>query len=149
MRKLIERFASLVKADNIKAEDLDQDQLAKLLGAIDKNDHPSAGPMMKLALFTGLGRGELCRLEWRNLDFQRRFITIRGPKSGKDQIIPMNDAAYGLLTVRTVTIAPMCFPTPRGSGGSTSPRRSTVTWRPSEDAMPICSRKGGDRENRT
>jgi len=101
--------------DNVKTEDLDQDQLARLLAAIDRDDHPQAGPMMKLALFTGMRRGELFRLEWRDLDFQRRFITIRGPKSGKDQIIPMNDAAYGLLTAHPQRDdSPYVFPNAKG-----------------------------------
>ena len=49
--------------------------------------------MMKLALFTGMRRGEMFKLRWSDIDYNRGFILIRNPKGGIDQKIPLNDAA--------------------------------------------------------
>jgi integrase len=42
-------------------------------------------------------RGELFKLRWEDVDFERGFIHIRDPKGGQDQVIPLNDAARKLL----------------------------------------------------
>ena len=83
--------------NNLKTEDLTSEQLTKLLNAIAEDDHPQAGPMMKMILFSGMRRGELFKLKWRDVDYQRGFINIRDPKGGPDQKIPLNDAARELL----------------------------------------------------
>ena len=83
--------------DNVKTEDLTTEQLQALIKAIDKDKHPIAGPMMKMALFTGMRRGEMFRLKWSDIDFHRGFINIRDPKGGRDEKIPLNDAARDLL----------------------------------------------------
>lgn len=85
------------KVDNQKTEDLTPEQLWALLKAIDKDKHPLAGSMMKMALFTGLRRGEMFKLKWSDINFERGFIHIRDPKGGPDQMIPLNDAARELL----------------------------------------------------
>jgi integrase len=78
--------------NNLKTEDLDPDQLSALLKVIDEDTHPYAGPMMRMALFTGMRRGEMFRLKWSDVDFHRGFIHIRDPKPGKDQVIPLKPA---------------------------------------------------------
>jgi integrase len=83
--------------DNTKTEDLTAKQLDKLLKTIAKDKHPVAGAMMKMALFTGMRRGEMFRLKWSDINFERGFIHIRDPKGGKPQMIPLNDAARDLL----------------------------------------------------
>jgi integrase len=42
-------------------------------------------------------RGELFKLRWEDVDFERGFIHIRDPKGGQDQVIPLNDAARSCL----------------------------------------------------
>lgn len=82
---------------NLVTEDLTQEQLQNLLDAIDKDDHAQAGPMMKMALFTGMRRGEMFRLKWKDINLERGFINIRDPKGGPDQKIPLNEATRELL----------------------------------------------------
>ncbi len=96
--------------DNIKTEDLTSSQIKKLLKVIDKDKHPAAGPMMKLALYTGMRRGEMFRLHWKDVDFERGFIWIRNPKGGKDQKIPLNEAARKLLKNHPKTKSRYVFP---------------------------------------
>jgi integrase len=84
--------------NNLKTENLSPEQLKQLLKAIDNDTHPQAGPMMLLALFSGMRRNEMFRLQWSDIDFDRGFIHIRDPKGGVDQTIPLNDAARELLS---------------------------------------------------
>jgi integrase len=87
----------LPKLNNHRTEDLTPDQFQDLLDAIEKDKHPVAGPMMLCALYTGMRRGKMFKLEWSDLDFERGFIRLRDPKGGKDQTIPMNSQARKLL----------------------------------------------------
>jgi integrase len=85
------------RVNNIRTEFLTSEQLKALLKAIDADENIQAGNMMKMALFTGMRRGELFKLRWEDVDFERGFIYIRDPKGGQDQVIPLNDAARKLL----------------------------------------------------
>lgn len=91
------------RVNNLKTEDLSSEQLKRLLKAIDEDIHPAAGPMMKMALFTGMRRGEMFKLKWSDVDFRKGFIQIRDPKGGIDQTIPLNEAARELLRNRVKT----------------------------------------------
>lgn len=85
------------KVNNLTTEDLTPDQLQALLQAIEADPHPVAGPMMLTALYTGMRRGEMFRLEWKDLDFERGVIHLRDPKGGVDQTIPMNETVRNLF----------------------------------------------------
>ena len=64
------------KTNNIQTEDLTGEELARLLEAIEKDPHEHAGAMMKLALFSGMRRGEMFELQWEDINFERGFILI-------------------------------------------------------------------------
>ena len=51
----------LPRAQSLKTEDLAPEELAELLKAIDEDDHPFAGPIMRLALFSGLRKSEILK----------------------------------------------------------------------------------------
>ena len=86
-----------VKVDNQKTEDLNPEQLKRLLDEIDKSKDVEAKAIMRLALYTGMRRGEMFKLKWNDIDFQRGFIAIRNPKGGVSQKIPLNDQARQVL----------------------------------------------------
>ena len=100
---------------NLVTEDLNPEQLLNLLKAIDKDLHPQAGTMMKLALFTGMRRGEMFKLKWKHVDFERAFINIKDPKGGQDQTIPLNSSARNLLESHPQTQSPFVFPGRNGN----------------------------------
>ena len=100
----------LPKANNEKTEDLTPDELSRLLEAIEKADNIPAANLMRMALFTGTRRGELFRLQWTDLDFERGFIHLRDTKGGKDQIIPMNAEARKILESHERTGSAFVFP---------------------------------------
>jgi len=102
------------RVDNEKTEDLNPDQLASLLKAIDKDTNIQAANMMRMALFTGMRRGEMFKLKWRHVDFNRCFINIKDPKGGPDQKIPLNDDAKELLESHPRTKSQFVFPGRRG-----------------------------------
>ena len=86
-----------VRVDNRVTEDLSANQLKRLLEAIDESTDIEAANIMRMALFTGMRRGELFKLKWSDIDFDRGFITIRDPKGGVSQKIPLNDQAREVL----------------------------------------------------
>ncbi len=87
-----------IKVDNRTTEDLTIAQLKRLLEAIDKSIDIEAKNIMLMALFTGMRRGELFKLQWKDIDFERGFITIgHDPKGGVSQKIPLNDQARKVL----------------------------------------------------
>jgi integrase len=86
-----------VKVDNMKTEDLTPEQLKNLLTAINNSKDIQAANMMRLALYTGMRRGEMFKLKWNDIDFQRGFIDIRNPKGGVSQKIPLNEQARHVL----------------------------------------------------
>lgn len=85
------------RVDNQATENLNPNQLKCLLEAIDSSPDRTAATFMKMALFTGMRRGELMKLKWTDVDFDRGFILIRDPKGGKSQTIPLNDQARSIL----------------------------------------------------
>jgi len=86
-----------IRVDNLKTEDLTSEQIKRLLTAINNSNDIQAAHLMKLALYTGMRRGELFNLKWSDVDFQRGFISIRNPKGGVGQKIPLNDQARQIL----------------------------------------------------
>ena len=100
--------------DNIRTEDLSPEQLKNLLTAIDEAENIQIANIMKLVLFTGMRRGEIFKLKWSHIDFERGFIKILGPKGGIDQRIPLNSSARELLESHPKTKSEFVFP---GRGG--------------------------------
>ena len=102
------------RVNSIRTEDLTPKQLKNLLEAIQKDAHPHAGPLMLMALYCGMRRGELFKLKWKDIDFERGFINLVDPKGGPNQIIPMNDMAKEVLQSLPITKSSYVFP---GRGG--------------------------------
>lgn len=100
--------------DNEKTEDLSPEQLTSLLSAIEDDPNINVGNMMKMALYSGMRRGELFNLKWGDVNFETGFILIQAPKGKKDQKIPMNDMARGVLEGVARTRSPYVFPGANG-----------------------------------
>jgi len=109
---------SMPKVDNQKTEDLSPDQLNRLLAVLDEYPNVQVASLMKMALYTGMRRGELFRLRWEDIDFERGFIQIREPKGGSSQKIPLNEPTRKLLCGHPRTRSPYVFP-----GRDGGPRR--------------------------
>ena len=88
---------TMPRVNNLQTEFLTEEELKRLLEAIEQDPHPIAGKILLLVLYTGLRRGEIVKLQWPDVDFQRNLIRIRDPKGGQDSIIPLNDTARNVL----------------------------------------------------
>ena len=83
--------------NNQKTETLTEEELKRLLSAMDQDSDQNIAKIMKMALFTGMRKGEIFNLMWTDIDFINRLIIIRNPKSGRNEHIPMNESTYDLL----------------------------------------------------
>src|SRR5208337_1605227 len=66
----------LPKLDNMKTEYLSDDEIERLRNVLDSWPCQCTASLIKFALLTGLRRGEFFRLEWSDIDFEHRLITL-------------------------------------------------------------------------
>jgi len=100
----------LFKVNNVKTEDLTPEQLSNLISVLNNWPDIQGANFMKMALFTGMRRGELFKLMWEDIDFNQGFILIRKPKGGISQKIPLNADARAVLDIHPKTESPYIFP---------------------------------------
>jgi integrase len=100
----------LPRVNNIVTEDLTEDQLKKLITVLNSYPDKQAANLIKLALYTGMRRGELFRLQWQDVDLENGFISISESKGGASQKIPLNDAAREVLLNHPKSESEFVFP---------------------------------------
>ncbi|WP_413871218.1 tyrosine-type recombinase/integrase, partial [Desulfobacula sp.] len=96
--------------NNEKTEDLTPEQLERLLKSIEEDGNIDVGNMMLMALYTGMRRGELFKLKWKDVNLDTGFILLKDPKGGPDEKIPINDMARNLLSSITRSKSLYVFP---------------------------------------
>jgi integrase len=87
----------LPKRDNEVVEYLEPDQAEIFVKILDSWKSQDVARMLKLAMVTGLRRGEIFKLKDLDLDFLQELIKIRDPKGKKSMTIPMNLPAREIL----------------------------------------------------
>jgi integrase len=102
------------KLDNLRTEFLSDEELTRLLDTLEKWPFREGAAFVKFTLFTGLRRGELFKLTWDDVDFERSLIRLRAPKGGKTQTIPVSSQAMEVLKGLEVT-SPYVFPGKNGA----------------------------------
>ncbi len=85
------------KVNNIKTEFLTSEESARLMETLNNWPRQDVARMVKIAMFSGLRRGELFKLKKEHLDFLHGLITIAGPKGGQDATVPMSPPVRELL----------------------------------------------------
>jgi len=85
------------KVENQKTEDLSQHQLEKLLQVLEEEPDLQVSNLVRMALYTGMRRGELFELCWSDIDFHNKTITVRSGKKGQYPTIPLNEMAEKVL----------------------------------------------------
>jgi integrase len=53
---------------------------------------PHFKPILLCAYMTGMRRGEITKLEWKDVDFEAGYIFVRETKNNEDRAVPMNEA---------------------------------------------------------
>lgn len=69
-----------------------------------ENCAPHLRAIVTLAIHTGMRRGEIFKLEWRDLDFKNGFITVRDSKNGDTRHIPMNTTVRQAMERQTTRL---------------------------------------------
>ncbi len=113
----------------VKLYEVTDDFIGRLRGAVrwlQKNDPNTAG-LVELLLLTGMRVGEALPLQWSDVNFSTRQITLRRTKTGKARHVPISDDCMALLA-RRLEITECClwgwlFPSSRGSSHMTRPVR--------------------------
>ena len=83
----------MLKENNKRNRHADEDEERRLLDALPAFLHP----LIEVELNTGLRRGELLNLKWRDIVFAGGAIHVREAKSGEGRSLPMNSAARAAL----------------------------------------------------
>jgi len=66
-------------------------------------------PLVLLAINTGLRRGELWNLTWRDIDLRKDMLTVegKGAKSGQTRHVPLNTEALEAIKIHRGDVVPM------------------------------------------
>jgi len=80
-------------------------------------------PILVVALNTGMRRGEILNLRWEQVDLEQRIIQVINTKSGRNRVIPVNDALFGVLKGLKKN-SEYVFPNPETGGPYRTVRRS-------------------------
>ena len=106
--------------DAERVEYLTAEENRRFRKALNNAFNQQAARMLKLAYFTAMRRGEIFKLEDKDLDFHFNIIRIRAPKGKKTVSIPMNRVAKEIIEAqlsyknRKYPNSPYLFP---GKGG--------------------------------
>jgi integrase len=94
---------------------LDDEERERLLEACKASTNPQLHTLVVLALSTGARHGELINLNWRDIDWQRRVITLHDTKNKETRFLPLVHYALKLMedlsNSRNVT-TDLVFPSP-------------------------------------
>ena len=85
------------KAPKGRSRRLEGDEEAKLLAAANKSRNPWMGPLIVLAVETGMRRGELLGLRWKDVDLERRIAHLSVTKNGESRDVPLSSRAVATL----------------------------------------------------
>lgn len=107
---------AMPRVDNAKTESMSREQLRRYLSALECEPDTVAAAYLRMALLTGMRKGALLALQWRDIDFERGHITLRGEtaKSGRTSHIPLTPPVCELLRLLPHTGSAYVFP---GRGG--------------------------------
>jgi len=100
------------KVENYKTEELTNAQLQKLMQVLEEESDIQVSNLVRLALYTGMRRGELFNLNWGDIDFYNKTITVKSDNKGDQPTIPLNEMAerYWLNTLTLKSAASLFFP---------------------------------------
>jgi integrase len=92
------KAVQLPHVDNQVTEYLTDEELTRLMAVLDNWPFDDSAAFVKFALFSGFRRGELFKLQWEHIDFDRGMITLPDPKGKKTVTVPVCQEAFGVLS---------------------------------------------------
>jgi integrase len=73
------------------------EEINRLLEWCDKSKSPLLGLYVRLILATGMRREECLRLQWKQINFARRAVTVLNTKNKEDRVIPLSSSVLEYL----------------------------------------------------
>lgn len=92
---------------------LSDDERERLLAACKKSPWPRLHPLVTMALTTGARRGELLKLTWADIDFDKGLATCRDTKNGDPRILPLPRTTQAVLKPFRGIGSALVFPSER------------------------------------
>ena len=89
----VTEYVKMVREPEKKPNPYRDDELQRVFSCLDAPHRRIA----EIYLHTGMRRGELIKLLWKDVDFESRLIVIRAPKNDRDRAIPMSERVYEIL----------------------------------------------------
>ena len=86
------------RVDNQVTEFLTDEELSRLLEVLDNWPFRESAAFVKFAIYTGVRRGELFKLQWEHIDFDRALVRLVDPKGTKTVTIPVSKQALDVLS---------------------------------------------------
>lgn len=112
----------LPKVNNMVKDFLSSEQITNLFNAIEQEPDIQIANIMKIAIFTGMRRGEILRLQWNDIKITKGnnntmngYAILRNPKGGVDQTIPLSVDAIQIFLNHPKTSSPFVFPDSNGN----------------------------------
>jgi len=88
---------TLKAKDNKRERRLQAGEYDRLMGALAKVRNPLVSPIVRLALATGMRRGEILALRMRDIDLSRQTLIVREGKNGHSRALPLVPEAVEAL----------------------------------------------------
>lgn len=86
------------KVNNKITEFLTDDEMQRLLKTLDQWPCKLSADFVRIALFTGIRKGEIMKLTWDAIDLERKTLMLKDPKGGEDEVIPLSDSAVAVFS---------------------------------------------------
>ncbi len=104
--------------DNERTEHMTGDQTARYIRALNEDKDQVGANLLRFIMVTGIRKGAVLALEWKDVDLERGFITLQGmsAKSGRTETLPLSAEAVRILQHTKRTESPYVFPSPRTGG---------------------------------
>jgi len=83
--------------NNERTEYLTPEEVGRLLQVLDGWPQQDVARMLKLAMLTGMRRGEIFKLQNKDVDLNQKLIHLRDPKGGKNVSIPLSEPVKDIL----------------------------------------------------
>ncbi len=85
------------RVNNQKTEYLTHEQHTKLLETINAWPDKMAVSIIRFAMLTGIRRGEIFKLQWKDISIEHGTMLLRDPKGKKDVSLPLSQEAIEVL----------------------------------------------------
>jgi integrase len=90
---------------------LSQEEVQRLLAALDSDENQVAAKAIKLLLLTGARRNEITYARWECVDWRKGTLLVPVSKTGRPRVITLNAAAVDLLrSIKPIDGNPFIFP---------------------------------------